>query len=286
MTPRTIQSTIKSLFGLHLSQGAIISILHDVAKRGKGFYENLKQAIRDSRSVNADETGWRTNGKNTYTWSFNTEDVRLFVADSSRGHQVPEGVLGEKWRGVLGIDFYSGCYFYLGEHQRCWVHLLRDIDELAAKHSDNKKLARWAARVKQLWRDACDFKSDNQLLRVKARRIFQRRLIWLANRYCGKRENAPPQRTLAQRMVRFANELFTFVEHEFVAPDNNLAERRIRPLVIYRKVTGGSRSDNGANTTVILMSMVSTWNARRQNPLLAVAEMLRSPLPTKLSHEV
>ena len=286
MTTRTIQSTLKCLFGLHLSQGAIISILHDVAEHGKGFYEQLKQAIRTSRSVNADETSWRTDGKNTYMWSFSTENVRLFVADSSRGHHVPENVFGEDWRGILCSDFYSGYYFYLGEHQRCWVHLLRDLKELVDKHAGNKKLARWAARVKQLWRDACHFKSDDARMRIKARRLYQRRLVGLASRYCGKREDAPPQRVLAERMLRFANELFTFVEYDFVAADNNAAERAIRPIVIYRKVTGGSRSEGGAKTTATLMSMVSTWAARGQNPLQAVAEMLRTPLVADLSHEV
>src|SRR5579859_6143755 len=260
-------------------------VIHHLSKcSGRCFYEQLIQAIRDSRSVNADETAWRTDGKNGYMWSFSNENVRLFVADSSRAHHVPEDLLGELWRGILCSDFYSGYYFYLGEHQRCWVHLLRDLKELVDKHADNKKLARWAARVKQLWRDACLFRSDDARVRVKTRRLYQRRLVGLASRYCGKRDNAPPQRVLAERMVRFANELFTFVEYDFVAPDNNAAERAIGPLVIYRKVTGGSSSDAGATTTATLMSMIGIWLARKQNPFEMFAETLHTPLPTVSSH--
>jgi transposase len=276
MTVRGIQSFLKGVYGLHLAVGTIINILKDVARRGEAFYAQLKQAIRDSQNVHADETSWRVNGKNTWMWSFSTPDVRLFVANDSRGHHVPKEVIGENFGGVLSSDFYGGYNFHPRDHQRCWAHLFRDIDALTSMHPANRKVAGWSARVKQLWRDACDFESDDPRARTKARIQFQYKLAALAQPYRSKGDDQAPQRILAERMYRYANELFTFVEYPYVPPDNNAAERAIRPIVIYRKVTGGSRSHPGVDVTAILASFIGTWNARGISPLQACAEMLRN----------
>ncbi|WP_410328718.1 transposase [Marinobacter sp.] len=61
---------------------------------------------------------------------------------------------------------------------------------------------------------------------------------------------------------------------------NNLAERSLRPLVVLRKVSGGSRSDEGTKTRLTLASLFGTWAARDQNPVLACLTALRHPPAT------
>jgi transposase len=60
--------------------------------------------------------------------------------------------------------------------------------------------------------------------------------------------------------------LFQFVLVPGVPADNNLAERSLRPLVIMRKISGGSRSDEGSKTRLTLASLLGTWQARHRNP--------------------
>ena len=85
---------------------------------------------------------------------------------------------------------------------------------------------------------------------------------------------------LAQRLLRHQDEMFQFVLHEDVSADNNLAERSLRPLVITRKISGGTRSDAGSATRMALASLVGTWLARGQNPLEECLALLRQiPLP-------
>lgn len=76
-----------------------------------------------------------------------------------------------------------------------------------------------------------------------------------------------PCRTLAKRLLRHLDELFQFVLHEHVSADNNLAERALRPLVVQRKISGGSRSQLGSATRMQLASLFETWLARKLNPL-------------------
>ena len=88
-----------------------------------------------------------------------------------------------------------------------------------------------------------------------------------------------PCRVLAQRIERFLPELFTFVEYPQVPSENNAAERAIRPCVIARKVSGGTRSRKGSNTRMVLFSLFASWQARGLDALAACQHMLTSPTP-------
>ena len=93
------------------------------------------------------------------------------------------------------------------------------------------------------------------------------------------------QAKLCRRMERFIKELFVFVSDPTVPPDNNAAERSLRHLVISRKISGGTRSDQGTDTKPVLSqvegmtlaSLFGTWRARGLNPLLECRRLLTSP---------
>ena len=59
--------------------------------------------------------------------------------------------------------------------------------------------------------------------------------------------------------------------------DNNAAERSLGHLVISRKISGGSRSEQGAYTKMTLASLFGTWRAKGLNPILECRKLLTSP---------
>ena len=67
---------------------------------------------------------------------------------------------------------------------------------------------------------------------------------------------------MQRRYAKHWQDLFVFLEHEGVEPTNNASERDLRNSVIHRKVTGGYRSDWGAQASMILISILTT--ARKQ----------------------
>ena len=71
-----------------------------------------------------------------------------------------------------------------------------------------------------------------------------------------------------------------------VPADNNLAERSLRPLVIMRKISGGTRSDEGSKTRLTLASLFGTWQARHLNPFIECLAALQQPaqLPSRRRH--
>ena len=82
------------------------------------------------------------------------------------------------------------------------------------------------------------------------------------------------QACLAKYLTGYVNELFVFVHYPEVPSENNPAERAIRPLVITRKVCGGTRSVQGSKSKMILLSLLHTAQVRGLDPIAATEQML------------
>jgi transposase len=261
---RVIQDYLRHRFSLRVSVGELVELVKGVARAGKVTYEGFKREIRGSSVVNGDETGWREDGQNGYVWSFSTDNVRYFLYRKSRSSDVVKEVLGDNFEGVVVSDFYGGYNAHLGLHQRCWVHLLRDIHELKEKHAKDKGLRKWAQAVKAIYEKAKQYKGPNARLsairqqqqRVKRQRELEQELMRVCRPHLKKKR---AQSKLCERIERFITEMFVFVADGRVPSDNNEAERSVRQMVVSRKISGGTRSAKGSETKSILASLFGTW---------------------------
>ena len=276
-----IQRYLKWRCGLGLSVGELVALVRGVAQRGQEEYHQLQEEIRASPVVYGDETGWREDGRNGYLWSFSTPKVRCFLRRASRGGPVVEEVLGDEFDGVLVSDFYGAYNVHQGLHQRCWTHLLRDIHQLKEKHFQHQGVAGWAQQVREVYDQAQAYPGPDpglpetvrQSQRVKQQQQFQEQLWSICQPYLG---SDAPMRVLCQRVERFLPELFTFVAEPRASADNNA--RSLRPTVVSRKISGGTRSPEGSNTKSVLASLFGTWRLRGRNPYQALNSILSQPL--------
>lgn len=271
---RTIQWYLATVHGLSLSVGEIVGLSHLSARRARPVVAAIRQQVQASPAVCADETGWRQNGQNGYVWTFSTPTERLFLR-RGRNKEVVDEVLGDGFAGVVVSDFYAAYDHYPGLHQRCWPHLLRDIHSLRTVYADDAALARWAKAVRDLYVEAKGFHSHDARRRQQARKRFERRLLGLALPFAD--EPLAMQARLCRRVRRYAKELFVFVGEQGVPSDNNQAERSLRHLVTCRKISGGTRSDAGTDTKMILATVFGTWRAQSLNPFLECRNLLASP---------
>ena len=279
---RVIQRYLKWRFGLRLSVGGLVDLVRGAAERGQEEYTRLRQEIRASPVVYGDETGWRQDGRNGYLWSFSTPKVRYFLHRPGRSKRVVEEVLGDEFEGVLVSDFYGAYNVYQGPHQRCWTHLLRDIHQLKEQHPQDLVLARWAHAVREVYDHAQAYPEPDPNLpetvqraqRVERQQRYQQWLWSICKPYLG---SDAPMRVLCQRVERFLPELFTFVAEPRASADNNAAERSLRPPVVSRKISGGTRSERGSETKSILASLFGTWRLQERNPYHALQSILSKP---------
>jgi transposase len=268
---RTVQWYLQTVHQLHLSVGALVDASRRVAAHGAAAVAQIREQIRGSPVVHADETGWRENGGNGYVWTFCTPTLRYFVR-RDRSKAVVDEVLGETFAGVLGCDFYAAYHHYPGLKQRCWAHLLRDIHDLTTLYPQDRGLQRWARRIKALFKRAVAWRSSDARLRGQAQQRYERALAALCTPFV--EDPLAVQRRLCRRIVRHLSELLVFVAHPEAEADNNRAERSLRPLVTSRKVSGGTRSAQGTETKMTLASLFGTWHAQGRDPFAACHQLL------------
>lgn len=275
---RRIRDYLETCHRCRVSIGEIVELLHDVRQATAEAVTALKQQMQRSTVVHADETGWREKGRNGFIWSFSTpgeEAVRYYEYDASRAQTVVKRILAAEFKGHLVSDFYAGYNAYAGRHQRCWTHLLRDLHELKEKHPDDAVVG-WARAVRTLYDAAQEWlkksRAPTRDQREKTYVALVARSHQVGLQYA--RMKGHPCWALSKRLLRHEDELFQFVLIEGLSADNNLAERSIRPLVVIRKISGGSRGDEGTKTRMALASLFGTWRARGVNEFSACYNLL------------
>jgi hypothetical protein len=187
--------------------------------------------------------------------------------------------LGEDFGGTLVADFYAADDHYPGLKQRCWAHLLRDIDDLCRQHPEDAAPAGWAAAVRALYRRAsgsCALASGE---RERQQRAYERELLALCPPYLA--DEAARQAGLCRRIEQHLSELFVFVADPRVPPTNDAAERSLRPTVTARKISGGTRAPGGTAIKMTLATAFGTWRARGLNPFAECLRLLTTPPPAQ-----
>ncbi len=110
--------------------------------------------------------------------------------------------------------------------------------------------------------------------REREQRACEAALLALCQDHLAADKAAVPQAVLCRRMAKYLPELFTFVAEPTVDSTNNAAERSVRPVVVQRKISGGTRSPAGTSTFCTLQTLFGTWRARNLDPLVACRHML------------
>ena len=253
---RKTASVLKRLCGLSVTAGALVQEMSDLAGWLKPEYEAIQSAIRQSSSVNVDETGWRLDGKSCWLWAFTNNSFTIYEVNPSRGHQVVLQQLGEDYAGTVISDFYTAYNPLPYRQQKCLVHLLRELSKCAPDNTE--EYAAFHKKLTRLLRDALRLK---QRMSDVPQDVFDRRLKYIHQRLAklaGATYETHDCQRLAKRLSKHAHQLFTFLEQMDVDPDNNRAERPIRPAVVTRKISGGNRSPKGTEALGIITSLIQT----------------------------
>jgi transposase len=279
---RQIQQRLLRTYHFALSLGGITGALAQVARRCAGTCAQLEADIRGSPVVHADETGWREDGIPGYIWTLSTARSCLFHRDASRAGAVIDALLTEDFGGILVTDFYAAYDHLPGRKQRCWAHLWRDIDALETEYPEDRALAAWVAGVRAIYDLARAGRPVPEQgttpaaahAREERARGYEQQLRALCT------DTMPadrPEATLAKRIRRYLQELFTFVAVPGVPHTNNAAERSLRGLVIARKVSGGTRSAAGSTCRMRLASIAATARLRSLDPTHVFVQILTTP---------
>jgi transposase len=279
VTIEQVRSILSAHLHSELSAGGLISLWQRTAEILMPWYEQLARDAKASAVLHADETGWRVNALTYWLWCFANKRTCFYMIDRRRGGSALGKFFTEAFDGVLVRDFWAAYdALDVGEHQCCLVHLLRELEKV----DEHNASAGWKAFAKQLrrlihdgirLRKRADFAPDRYARRIV--RIDSRLMALAPAEYA----DADAAR-LAKRLLKYCDSLFTFLDHPEVPFENNLAERMIRPAVIIRKNSQSNRSEKGAVTQAVLMSIYRTLRLRGCDPMTTIADALRTYLAT------
>ena len=278
LSMRKTQTLFRDLFGFTFVPASVFGFEKAGAKRGKPLYEDLLEKIRNSALAHADETHWRQDGVNHYLWFGGNRDLACYRMDRHRTSEAAQALLGKDFQGGLVTDGYAA-YNSVGAKmwQSCLSHLIRhakecaeEIQQLPEKQRDAPS-ARFCEQAKRLFQKACrvcaEFESGKRDWHREAGGMlkeFERTLDLLcAQPLAHKKSESFRNRLLGKERLKW----FAFLRHPGLPATNNLAERAIRPMVLRRKTSFGTRSPAGSTNLCVLTSLIQTAKLQNRDPL-------------------
>ena len=192
----------------------------------------------------------------------------------------------EAFAGTLIHDFWAPYESVeTGDRQYCLVHLLRELEKVD-QHNESTEWKAFAKKLRRLVHDGIRLRKrpDFEPQRYESRILLIDRRLTAIAQWRGS-DGEPVYRDadalrLAKRLRKHWDHLFTFLDKPEVPFENNFAERMIRPAVILRKNSQSNRSEQGAATQAILMSIYRTLRMRGHDPTKTIAAArCRGPAP-------
>ncbi len=255
-----VQRILSDQYNLSLGIGTLVNIVDRAQDRLASVAGSIRHQIQQSDVIGSDETGARVNGINQWQWVFQTPDWVYFMIVDSRGSQVIETVLEDAIPRVWVSDLLSSQLCHPAQsYQVCLAHQVRDLQYAIDAHDCS-----WAQDMQTIFyevmaltqqRDTEDFDTTVADLHDRLDRLLQA---------YPKHEES---QGLWRRYRKHRQALLLCLDHEDVPATNNASEQALRNSVIYRKVTGGFRTDWGAQVYADMLSIIET--ARRQGHNIA-----------------
>jgi len=262
-----------------LTPGGLINAWQRLSEILLSWYEQIAQAAKNSAYLHADETGWRINGQGCWLWCFANDRNCYYMIEYCRGSPVVQKFFTEEFDGVLITDFWAAYDSVdAADRQKCLPHLLRELEKVD-KRNDSAEWRAFAKKLRRLLRDGMRLRKCPDFAPERYRSRIDRLNRRVGEMACEEHTDADARR-LTKRLRRYGEYLFTFLDYSYVAADNNFGERQIRPAVILRKNSQSNRSDRGAATQAVLMSVYRTLKLRGLNPTKTITNALKTYLTT------
>jgi len=262
---KKITSILDSVFGVKISDGEIYNILNQLSEAFGDYYEELVRKVKEALAKHIDETSWRINGKNYWLWIFINKEIALYVVRKKRSSKVPIEILGNQEGKFVTSDRLpaydelskkSGC-----KQQICWVHIIRNAKEEKEKNPEAKYVYK---RLKYIYDKS------------KKRNVSKKKLLhWIDLIASRKYKGWKIYKLVKSVCVKHREDLFRFKYNSEIGATNNLAERGLRHAVVIRKISNGSRSEDGAETTAKLLSVLQTVKLQNKNPYEGILNLLQ-----------
>jgi hypothetical protein len=281
-----IREFLGTWLGVTLATGTLNQCVHEAAHAVLPVEEELVDEVNRSELLHGDETSWKEAGKALWLWVFTSTTVTFYLI-GYRTREFLDHLLGEAFTGWLMSDGYR-VYRAYTKRLRCWAHLVRKARGLAESLvPSSQRFGQHALDVLQTLMQAVYEARESPGGDLKAK--YQHQLDTF-RACCERYQDADHEKTreLAREFLNDWEAIFAVLSHPQRPLTNNQAERALRHWVILRKLSLGTRSEQGSRALALLASVIDTCRQRGVSPWTYLAEVIRlrrqgldaPPLPT------
>jgi transposase len=247
-------ATVLSVFGVSLSKSAVSNILTQAKHHLKDKYNDLIQAVRDGKIIYNDETGWMIRGERAWMWVMANKDITIYHASESRGKGNAEELYGTS-NAYSMHDGYAGYTNTIpkDKHLFCWAHILRYAYEETHKLPDTHPAVLFRKKLVVCYH-------------LKERRKGQELAQALSNKLDTLIKQTTTDDTIRNMQGRLRTQRNGLIRALLLTPDgtNNLSERDLRGMAIARRISFGSDTLGGMQTTAVIGSVVQTIGKQQE----------------------
>jgi transposase len=290
LSRRQVADLCETLLDAPLSVGSVDALCRATGDALAQPVAEAAATLPEAHVVHADETPWKQGAARPWLWVAVTALVTVFRLAAGRDSSVIKALIGPAYAGTLVTDRFSAyAWLDVAYRQVCWAHLRRDLQALVDRGGPAAPLGTAAlARVHDLftaWHQYRAGARDRAALQATLQPVEEGLAVLL---HAGQ-ENADAQAAgLCRALLRLWPALWAFAEVEGVEPTNNTAERALRPAVLWRKGSFGTRCDAGARFVERLLTVTATCKQQGRSVLTYLTEVCTAtqrglPVPSLLS---
>ena len=267
MSRKKIRDYLQTWFKFELSTGMICRTIREAGIACYPVVDELIEQLQEKEQVHLDETTWKEKGVLLWVWVGITANIAVYLIGSRKKEMLLQ-LITEAFMGWIITDGY-GVYRDYEKRQRCLAHLIRKAVALSgAVDEQAQKMGDWFLNeLRRLIKEMADGQAGKNQCNPTLARL---------KRACnlGAESEHAKLKSLAREILNDWDAVVAFVKNPELPATNNLAERALRWVVLYRKITFGTRTSEGSKSFAATLSVVKTCRLRNIDPWDYVAQTI------------
>jgi hypothetical protein len=278
---------MEDIFSERTSLDTILQYIYYLADYYLKTEQLIVQKILESPFVHVDETKINIRGESQYVWVFTDGKYVVYKLTENRETTIVHEFFSN-YSGIVISDFYAGYDSLKCRQQKCWSHLIRDLNDNLWREPFNEEFEAFVLEIKNL---LVPIFGTIRNFDLKKRHFnkFNPSIEKFYKRNIEQREyNNEVTSRFQKRFIRYKSSLFTFLEEDGISWNNIMAERAIKPVAIQRKISP-IFWEKGAKKYLLLLSIAQSCKFQNK-PFLKFLmskekdiEKFKAPKPLKYS---
>jgi predicted RecB family nuclease len=260
-----VEKSLADLFDLAIPDCEAYRFKCYVSDLYKSLYAEILQNILASPVIYIDETTVRLRKQQGYVWVMASMDKVYYFYRPSREGSFLKDILGG-FSGVLVSDFYTAYDSLECKQQKCLVHLVRDIDDDLLRHPLDTEFKSMVQEFGTLLRTIIET-VDKRGLKTRYLRKHRRAVVRFLDSVASTSFSSPLAIKYKKRFEKSGKKMFTFLDHNGVAWNNNNAEHAIKRFAKYRRNTDGYFTERSLQEYLVLATVFETCEFNNLNVL-------------------